>query len=573
MPCRLRPQSAVAMFPDAMDHEPQTTASTRILAAALLAGVPAAAQARAYETGVVVLAVVSCIGFVFAVKTLFAPWFATRSGRRSASWPLGLALAFGAVALSAVLVAVVGPDTPGWRVSAIAWNALVLATLGTGVAVVCGLVLHGRDGALPRVQQGLAIAWLVLVPLTTQWDRLTRHHHVEPPGADDVRSVQLRALTAAEAGPRLADRRPAAGQCTLRVSRSGDEAPWLMALYGRDTGAPQDRLTAPAAWRGRGATLIGLADGTLGLQDNGGLVRRNGLNWQLDVGRPWSWSQVEAAHAAYLTEAARRAELAGREAAWRAADKQLQLIGHTVPDPHAESPLRLQPESAFDRLEAPVPARALADAGLVCTRSMTASSGWQCTDTRAAWICPVVHLSSLCEVPGRRLAGTVINLQAGVPAGDTGSDTSWFLFRANPPACVLLSRRLSDAAVRARSGDGLVTCDTTGTDPTRPVPTLVAHLPMPTESDRSHLADRVRDLRSVLDDAARAVQPPAATPLPYRVNAITRGELDCDATAGPCRRFAAELVSDGTPIEIAERCSDGTTAAAHSRFTDPLFKP
>ena len=516
---------------------------------------------------------VSVAGTAFLLKTIFIPWFATRRARRATSWPRGLAVAFGSVALAAVAVAALAPAGGAWRASSIVWNALVLATLGAGIAIVYGLARQGRDGALPRLQQGLAIAWLVLVPATAQWDRHTRHHHIEPPGDDDVRSVQLRPLTAAEAGSRLADERPAAGQCTLRASRPGDKGPWLIAVYGQTVGTAQDRLTDPSAWRDRSATLIGLGDGLLGLQDNGGLVRRGGLNWQLDVARPWSWPQVEAAHAAHLAEAAQASQRHNLESAWKAAEAELQLMAGIVPEGQAQGPLRLQPESAFERLAAPVPSRALADAGLGCRPSMDAPSGWQCTDSRSAWTCPVVHLSTLCEVPGRPLTGTVINLQAGVAREQTGSDTSWFLFRSSRPACVLLSRRLPDAAVRARSGDAVLTCDATGTDPTRPVPTLMANLPMPTDSDRIRLAERVRDLRAQLDAAAHTVQAPAGPPLPYRINALTRRELGCDAGAGPCRRFAAELVSDGTPVEIAERCSDEATAAAYSRFSDPLFKP
>lgn len=552
---------------------PPTSALLRRTACALAALAPPLAQAqpigmdRPVVTGLVVL------WGLFLLKTLFLPWFSSRRRLQSEGWLPGVAFTVLALAVGAAVSVALGQRPATWVASAVAWQALSVATVGVAMLVAVGLLQRGKAGAWPRVQQVMALAWLVLVPATGQWDRLTRHHHTSLPGPQDVRASQLRPLTSAEIGKPLADAQPPAGQCQLRVTRPGEAAPVLFAAYGRGSGDPRDRLSAPAVWRERSAAFIGLGDGSLGLQDNVGLVRRTGLGWQLDVAQPWTWEQVQSAHAAHQVEAARQAERAGREAAWRAVDNQRRLLTTTPPDPHAESPLRLRPDSAFERLESPVAARALAAAQLTCTRSAGSPTGWQCANTREAWICPVILLSSLCEAPGRRVTGEVLNLQAGVPDGETGSDTSWFLFKARPAACVLLSRRLSDSAVRAASGPALLTCDATGADPDLPVPVLTADLPYPTESERSRLDDKVRDLRSAYDDALRGARGPATEPLPFRINAMTDDEIACDAASGPCRRFTAHLVADGSPVEVTERCSDPATAAAHSRFADPFFKP
>ena len=552
---------------------PPTSSLLRRTACALAALVPPLAHAQPVGMGPPVVTGLAVLWGLFVLKTLAFPWFSSRRRQRADSWLTGVAFAALALAVGAAVSAAAGLWPATWIASAIVWQALSVATVGVALGVAAGVLKHGKAGAWPRVQQAMALAWLLLVPATAQWDRLTRHHHTRPPSLEDVRGSQLRPLTAAEIGDRLAGTPPPPGQCQLEVTRPGETVPVLFAAYGRGSGDPRDRLTAPAAWRDRSATFIGLGDGSLGLQDNVGLVRRTGLGWQLDVAQPWTWAQVQSAHAAHQVEAARQAERAGREAAWRAVDNQRRLLTTTPPDPNAESPLRLQPDSAFERLASPVVARALAAAQLTCTRSAASPSGWQCTNTREAWICPVILLSSLCEAPGRRLAGEVLNLQAGVPTEETGSDTSWFLFKARPAACVLLSRRLSDSAVRAASGPALLTCDATGADPDLPVPVLTAELPYPTESERSRLDDKVRDLRSAYDDALRGPRGPATDPLPFRINAMTDGEIACDAAAGPCRRFTAHLVADGAPLEVTERCSDPATAAAQSRFGDPFFKP
>lgn len=552
---------------------PPTSVLLRRTACALAALAPPLAQAQPIGTDRPVVTGLVVLWGLFLLKTLFFPWFTSRRRLQSEGWLPGVAFAALALAVGAAVSAALGQWPATWVASAVAWQALSLATLGVALLVAVGLLRRGKAGAWPRVQQVMALAWLVLVPATAQWDRLTRHHHTRPPGLQDVRASQLRPLTAAEVGKPLADVQPPAGQCQLRVTRPGEVAPVLFAAYGRGAGEPRDRLSAPAVWRERSAVFIGLGDGSLGLQDNVGLLRRAGLGWQLDVAQPWTWEQVQSAHAAHQVEAARQAERAGREAAWRAVDNQRRLLTTTPPDPNAESPLRLRPDSAFERLESPVVARALAAAQLTCTRSGGSPSGWQCANTREAWICPVILLSSLCEAPGRRVAGEVLNLQAGVPDGETGSDTSWFLFKARPAACVLLSRRLADSAVRAASGPALLTCDATGADPDLPVPVLTAELPYPSESERSRLDDKARDLRSAYEDALRDAHGPAMEPLPFRINAMTDGEIACDATAGPCRRFTAHLLADGSPLEVTERCSDPATAVAQSRFADPFFKP
>gem|GEM_PF-3264459 len=557
-----------------MAPDPQSSPLLRRAACALAALAPPLAQAQpaGLADRPVVTALMVAWG-LFVLKTLVFPWFASRRRQRSDGWLTGTAFTVLALAVGAAVSVAVGQRPATWVASAVAWQALSVATVGVAALVAVGLLKHGRAGAWPRVQQATALAWVLLVPATAQWDRLTRHHHTSPSSVQDVRASQLRPLTVAEIGNHLADAAPPAGQCHLRVTRPGDAAPLMFAAYGRGTGAPRDRLTAPAAWRDRSATFIGLGDGSLGLQDNVGLLRRAGLGWQLDVARPWTWEQVQAAHAAHQVEAARQAERSGREAAWRTVEGQRRLLATTPPDPNAESPLRLQPDSAFERLASPVVTRALAAAQLSCTRVTGSPSGWQCTNTREAWVCPVTLLSSLCESPGRRVAGEVLNLQAGVAPEDTDSDTSWFLFKARPAACVLLSRRLADSAVRAASGTGLLTCDASGADPDLPVPVLTAELPYPSESERSRLEDRARDLRSAYDDALRGGRAPASEPLPFRINAMTDDEVACDTTAGPCRRFSAHLVADGAPVEITERCSDPATATAQSRFADPFFKP
>jgi len=489
---------------------PRTSSLLRRTACALAALAPAFAHAQPAGLDRPVVTCFLLLWAAFVLKTLVFPWFASRRRQRADGWLTGVAFAVLGLAVGAAVSVAIGQRPATWVASAIAWQALSIATVGVAGLVAVGVLKHGRSGAWPRVQQAMALAWLLLVPATAQWDRLTRHHHTSAPDVRDVRGSQLRPLNTNDIADRVADVAPPAGQCHLRVTRPGETAPVLFAAYGRDAGSPRDRLTAPAAWRDRSAAFIGLGDGSLGLQDNTGLLRRAGLGWQLDVARPWTWDQVQAAHAAHQVEAARQAERAGREAAWRAVDNQRRLLTTTPPDPNAESPLRLQPDSAFERLGSPVVARALAAAQLTCTRAGGSPSGWQCTNPREAWICPVTLLSSLCEAPGRRVVGEVLNLQAGVAPEDTGSDTSWFLFKARPAACVLLSRRLADSAVRAASGPATLTCDATGADPELPVPVLTADLPYPSESERSRLDDRARDLRSAYDDALRGPRAPSA---------------------------------------------------------------
>lgn len=512
------------------------------------------------------------LGTAFLLKTVTVPWFASRRATRGARWAPAAALVAVPLALLAAVAAAWLPSALPWRASAVAWHALAFATAGLAIAIAVGVARQGRRGAWPRAQQVLAIAWGVLVPLTWQWDHWTRHHHRAPEAAHDVRASQLRPLTPAELGARAPTDRPAAGQCRLQVGVPGTAMPVLLATYGRGTGSAQDRLGAPTVWRDHGATLVGFGDGSLGLQDNTGLVRRTGLGWQLDVPSAWTWDQVQAAHDAHRAETARRAERAAREAAWRQVDQLRALLATTPPDANAEVPLRLQPDSSFDRFESPVVRQALAAAGMRCERASASRTGWQCTGPGDAGTCPVVYLSDLCPTVSRRTAGEVLNLQAGVAPAATGSDTAWFLFRARPAACVLFSRRIGDAAVRAARGPAQVTCDPSPSDPERPVPVLTADLAYPSESERSRLDDRARDLRAAYDDALRAVPPPEVVPQPRRLHALTDGETACDATTGPCRRFDAHLVADGSPLVIEERCSDATTAAAQSRFADPYFK-
>lgn len=512
------------------------------------------------------------LGLPFLLKTAVRPWWASRTSRQTERWwPAVLTVGVAVLLAAAALAAWLPGDLP-WRPSAIVWHALAACSTGVAIAVAAGVQRRGRHGARPRLQQAIAIAWLVLVPLTWQWDRATRHHHTAPPEANDVRASQLRPLTADELGTRNAGTRPPAGQCTLQASQAEGGGPVLLATYGRGVGGASERLATPGLWRERSATLIGFGDGQLGLQDNTGLVRRTGWGWQLDVPPSWTREQVEAAHDAERAERARLAERSGREAAWRHIEVQRSLLATTPPDPNAEAPLRLHSDSSFDRFDSPVVQKALAAAQLNCARSTQSRSGWQCTSTSDGAVCPVQHLSELCPVVGRRVVGDVLNLQEGVAPTATGSDTAWFLFRARPAACVLMSRRLSDAGVRAASGPGLVTCDPSPADPSHPVPVLTAELAYPTETERSRLDDRARDLRAAYDQALRAPRAPSVEPLPRRIDALTESELACDPAQGPCRRFQAHLVSDGTPLVIEERCSDDATAAAQSRFADPFFK-